>query len=218
MVYFEKTSSAPVSLSTCTSYNDTDVLELLHNDFKNKCYICESKGIESINVEHFAPHKDLNEFRKYSWFNLFWACSHCNKIKSAKEPFLNCTCKDDCVDTNIKYSVDKSLTDNKIIIEGLVSNLTTNNTVQLLKDIYNGTTQQSRFQAREKRNKLYDELCDFTTLTIKYQMTEDNDKKRQLSNSIQYELSNASSFTAFKRWVIRDNAYLLQEFGQYIQD
>lgn len=218
MVYFEKTSSAPISLENHISYNGQDVLDLLYSDFKNKCYICESKGIESINIEHFAPHKDINDIRKYNWSNLFWACSHCNKIKSAKEPFLNTTYKEDCVDSNIKYSINDDLLSNKIVIENIANDIVTIKTVELLNDVYNGTTNQNKFQAREKRNKLYDELCDFTTLTSKYQRTEDERRKEQLLQAIKYELSNESAFTAFKRWIVRDNDYLKNEFEQYIED
>jgi len=212
MVYFDKTASAPISLKNQVAYNGQDVLDLLYSDFKNKCYICESKGIESINIEHFAPHKDSNNIRKYNWSNLFWACSHCNKIKSAKEPLLNSTCKYDCVDINIKYSVNNDLLKNKIMIESIVNDIVTIKTVELLNDVYNGTTNQNKFQAREKRNKLYDELCDFTALTSKYQLTEDERKKEQLFKIIKYELSNESAFTAFKRWIIKDSEYLKENF------
>ncbi len=218
MVFFNKSFPAPSSLDNKTSYNNQDVLDMLYDDFHNKCYICESEGIESINIEHFAPHKGINNLRKYTWSNLFWACSHCNKIKLAKEPFLNCTFKNDKVDLNIRYSIDNNLQDNKILIENISNDVATINTAQLLKDVYNGTTNQNKFQAREKRNKLYDELCDFTSFTSKYKLTEDVKKKKQLFDIIRFELSNESAFTAFKRWIIRDNTYLKNEFEQYIID
>ena len=218
MVYFQKTYPAPSSLESCTSYNHQDVLDLLYDDFHNKCYICESEGIESINIEHFAPHTNSNEIRKYNWSNLFWACSHCNKIKSATESLLNCTCKDDKVDTNIKYYLDDDLENNKIIIKNIATDVKTINTADLLIKVYNGTTNQNKFQARAKRDKLYDELCDFTSILSKYQRTEDPKKKKQFLNAIKFELSNQSAFTAFKRWIVRDNKYFSNEFEQYIQD
>ncbi len=218
MVYFEKTYPAPSSLNSQTSYNGQDVLDMLYNDFNNKCYICESEGIESINIEHFVPHKDINKIRKYGWSNLFWACSHCNKIKSVSEPLLNCTCKNDKVDINIKYYLDDNLENNKIIIENIITDNKTIKTVDLLIKVYNGTTNQNKFQAREKRNKLYDEVCDFTNYIQKYNRTEDIKKKKQLLEIIKFELSNQSAFTAFKRWIIKDNKYLKNEFEQYIKN
>jgi hypothetical protein len=223
MVYFEKTYPAPSSLDSefsknNGSYKEEDVLIKLDDDFHNKCYICESKGLESNNIEHFAPHKNINKIRKFNWSNLFWACSHCNQIKSATEPLLNCLLKEDKVDINIKYYIDDDLATNKIVIEAMIQNIKTENMVELLIKVYDGTTIQNKFQAREKRNKLYDELCDFTSCIQKYMRTEDLKKKKQLLKSIEYDLSNESAFTAFKRWIIRDNRALNQEFQQYIGD
>jgi len=219
MVYFKKTFPAPTSLSSQISYNGQDVLDKLYDDFHNKCYICELDGIDSVNIEHFAPHKQgANKIRQYAWSNLFWACKHCNQIKSATEPILNSIFKDDKVDINIKYSLNDDLENNKIIIQSLTNDIETLNTVELLTNVYNGTTNQNKFQAREKRNKLYDELCDFTSLTSKYKRTENVKKKKQLLDTIKFELSNQSAFTAFKRWIVRDNEYLKNEFEQYIID
>ncbi|CAA6801516.1 MAG: Unknown protein [uncultured Sulfurovum sp.] len=221
MVYFKKTYPAPESLEKeCIknngSYKEKDVLEQLYVDFHNKCYICESKGLESINIEHFAPHKDKNRIRKYNWSNLFWACSHCNQIKSDSEPLLNCTIEEDKVDENIRYYIDDNFAENKIVIESLLTNIEIDNSVELLIKVYNGTTIQNKFQAREKRNKLYDDVCDFTNFIQKYLRTEDMKKKKQLLEAIKGELSNQSAFTAFKRWIIRDNSALLKEFREYI--
>ena len=223
MVYFEKKYPAPASLGTeCVkksgSYREEDVLGKLYDEFHNKCYICESKGLESVNIEHFAPHKKSNNIRKFNWSNLFWACSHCNQIKSSTEPLLNCTVKEDGVDTNIRYYIDDNLATNKVVIEQLSFDIQTENTVKLLENVYFGTTIMNKFQAGEKRNRLYDEVCDFTNFIQKYMRTEDNKKKARLLEIIKDELSNESAFTAFKRWYIRDNKVLNQQFQQQIKD
>ena len=220
MVYFEKTYPAPFSLAEESeknngSYRKEDVLNQLTNDFYNKCYICESKDIESINIEHFAPHQDSNKIRKFNWSNLFWAC---NQIKSNKESFLNSIVKEDNVDRNIRYYIDDDLATNKIVIEARVNSLEVNNSVELLNDVYSGTTDMNKFQARTKRNKLYDEVCDFMNFIQKYMRTEENREKLRLLDVIKSELSNQSAFTAFKRWIIRDNPKLMEEFQQYIGD
>jgi len=222
MVFFKKTDLAPSSLTLESQksngqYNKEDVLILLHQDFKNKCYICESKGIESINIEHFAPHKDQNSIRKFNWSNLFWACSHCNQIKSDKEPLLNCIVNQDGVDTKIRYILDDDLlSGNKVIIEQLSNDLATSNTIELLQKVYQGTTPQNSFQAKEKRNKLYDEMSDFTGLVLKYFRSEDEEKKEDYQREISKQLSNRSAFTAFKRWFIKDNEKYKNEFDKYI--
>jgi hypothetical protein len=218
MVYFEKKYPAPASLEKGSSYREEDVLERLYEEFHNKCYICESKGVESINIEHFAPHKESNSIRKFNWSNLFWACSHCNQIKSSTEPLLNCTVKEDRVDREIRYYIDDNLATNKVVIESLLDNIETNNSVELLNKVYCGTTDMNKFQAREKRNRLYDEVCDFTNFIQKYMRTEDKKSKKRLLEIIKDELSNESAFTAFKRWIIRDNPTLNQQFKQHIKD
>ena len=96
MLYFEKSQPAPdcleqEKLKKNGDYKCGDVLDRLKADFKNKCYICERSKPQSINVEHFRPHcgdRDL----KFSWNNLFWACSHCNNTnalnsKTPSDPF-----------------------------------------------------------------------------------------------------------------------------------
>ena len=222
MVFFEKTFPSPLSLEieynkTDGNYNQQDVLTQLHIDFKNKCYICESKGIESINIEHFAPHKKINKIRKFNWSNLFLACSHCNKIKSDKESFLNCIVKDENIDTKIKYFLNDDLIDNKVVVEAINTDIRTQNTTELLKEVYNGTSLQNKFQARAKRNKLYDELSEFTSLLLKYFRTEDTLKKEDLLINIKSELSNKSEFTAFKRWIVRSDLKY-DHLKQYIID
>ena len=69
MLFFAKSQPAG-------DYKCGDVLELLKNDFKNKCYICECKeSLISRNTEHFIPHKGDKNL-KFDWNNLFWSCSH----------------------------------------------------------------------------------------------------------------------------------------------
>ena len=62
MIHLPKSQPAPVSLATEKTkasgrYNCEDVLLQIQTDFKNKCYICESKEPKAINVEHFVPHR-----------------------------------------------------------------------------------------------------------------------------------------------------------------
>ena len=95
MVFFEKSQPAPTCLEAERAkpngdYKTRETLNRLESDFKGKCYIYESKGIETINVEHFIPHRN-NLDLKFRWDNLFWACGHCNSTKGDKfDNLLNC--------------------------------------------------------------------------------------------------------------------------------
>ena len=221
MVFLEKSQPAPDCLQVEKAkvngdYKCQNVLERIKTDFKNKCYICEYKEPTTINVEHFRPHQG-NKDLKFDWNNLFWSCSHCNKIKSEKENFLNCIVKDENIDTKIKYFLNDDLIDNKVVVEAINTDIRTQNTTELLKEVYNGTSLQNKFQARAKRNKLYDELSEFTSLLLKYFRTEDVLKKDDLLVSIKNELSNKSEFTAFKRWIVRSDLKY-DHLKQYIID
>jgi uncharacterized protein (TIGR02646 family) len=111
MVYFEKSQPAPACLvlekgKANGDYKTPETLRRLENDFKNKCYICESKAPHTINVEHFNPHQG-NQDLKFDWNNLFWACGHCNNTKLATHNnLLNCTDINDNVEEAIHYYIN----------------------------------------------------------------------------------------------------------------
>ncbi len=100
MVHFEKSQPAPTCLETEKGkangdYKCENVLDRIKDDFMNKCYICEYKEPESINVEHFIPHEGDKDL-KFDWNNLFWSCSHCNNTKlNNYDNILNCTIEAD---------------------------------------------------------------------------------------------------------------------------
>lgn len=91
MVKVERSFPAPASLAEEAKkvngkYDRQDVIERLRQDFHNKCYICEMKGLQDPNVEHLLPHKSGKyQDRKYDWENLFWSCGHCNGIKNSSK-------------------------------------------------------------------------------------------------------------------------------------
>jgi uncharacterized protein (TIGR02646 family) len=93
MIYIQKSQPAPECLAQQKDYKCGDVIPRLKADFHNKCYLCEDKGITSINVEHFIPHRGDKNLM-YDWDNLFYSCGHCNNTKLAIPKFnniLNCT-------------------------------------------------------------------------------------------------------------------------------
>lgn len=221
MIYFHKSQPAPECLEaekakSSGDYKCGDVLERLKEDFKNKCYICEYKDPESINVEHFIPHRGDQDL-KFDWNNLFWACVHCNKTKwSNYDNILDCTKQVDNVDTALKYHFNPFPFE-KVSIEVLSSDVKVENTKDLLMDIYNGRTPLGKIEATNIRNKLLDEICDFQGHLIDFfKDTNDEDDREHYLIEIKRHLNKASSFTAFKRWIITENDELMQEFGRFI--
>ena len=217
MVFFEKSQPAPASLTSRTSYREEDVIERLESDFKNKCYICESKNPVSINVEHFIPHRG-NEELKFEWNNLFYSCSHCNNTKemlernTIKGAILNCTCEDDKVDERISYRVN-SFPELEVLIEEVLPVDKTfeervNNTITLLKAIYDGyNTPIKKREAANLRLCLMNEIIIFQKLLIK--LSSSNVDSEQIKEQIEKELSKERAFTAFKRWIVKDSSVLV---------
>lgn len=221
MIYFEKSQPAPDCLANeflkaDGNYNCDCVLERLQNDFKNKCYLCESKIYSSVNIEHFKPHHNGKyKFLKFDWNNLFLACGHCNNIKSAKfDNILNCTDLNDAIEEKINYYFQGAPTE----LVKITTNSNDDKTLQtqeLLLAIYNGTTKQKKLESESIRDSLADEIADFLKYLRRHHKEYDAKQKKRYSRKIEKHLKSASAFTAFKRQIIKDNPQLLQEFGSY---
>ncbi|MFN0050250.1 MAG: hypothetical protein ACKVOU_14090 [Cytophagales bacterium] len=222
MIYLPKSQSEPPCLSVeklkaSGTYNCEGVLEALKNDFKNKCYICEDKEPHSINTEHFKPHKG-NIDLKFDWNNLFFCCSHCNNNKLAKPIFdeiLNCT-SEKAIDTKIKYFINP-FPKEKALISPIEDSIKVNNTVTLLNEVYNGTTVLKSIESANIRSKLLSEIRKFQDLLFEYYDDNYNEEEKiDLKNQIIRQLRPSSSFTAFKRWIVRDNESLSAEFSSFM--
>jgi hypothetical protein len=215
MIYFEKSLLVPISLEeekskSSGTYNTEDVVERLKIDFHNKCYICEQKEPLSINIEHFIAHKG-NIDLKFSWQNLYLSCGHCNNTKLAKyDEILNCTTIDDNVEMALYYKCNPFPME-KAEIKVRVDSLKARNTKELIEKTFNGEhTPQKKLESANLRNKLIHEIKDFQQLLFDYF---ENNKHEIFKVRIEEQLSCRSAFTAFKRWIIRDNEMLLEEFN-----
>lgn len=192
MIHFRKSMPPPACLEQEKGKADGDykcgnVLQRLKEDFENKCYICEYKEPPSINVEHFKPHKG-NRDLKFDWTNLFWSCAHCNNIKGGGfDNILKCTLPEHDVQNRIKYEIEEHALRLKVKISAFQDDITVQNTVALLLAVYNGTTPLKIIES---------------------------EKAEHLEN-IKMHLKRSSAFTAFKRWIIKDNPFYRETFEQY---
>lgn len=220
MVYFEKSQPAPACLEvekakTNGDYKCGEVLERLYNDFKNKCYLCEQKAPTTINVEHFTAHQgDLN--LKFDWNNLFWSCGHCNNTKLALySDLLNCTVAADAVETALKYEI-KPFPKEKAQITAQNADPRTGRTRDLLLAIFNGTTPLKTIESSNLREHLLREIKDFQTELIAYYESIGEAERQEHRQKIARHLDRSSAFTAFKRWVIRNNEGLYSDFAHLL--
>lgn len=91
----------------------------------------------------------------------------------------------------------------------------TQNTVTLLQNAYYGTTPQKKIEARILRKQLRENVSKFKSYIRDYEdLEQGSEEKEDLEILIKRELSEKSEFTAFKRWLIRDNEKLA-EFLKY---
>lgn len=182
-------------------YNSEDVLERLVEDFFNKCYLCEEKEISGINVEHLKPHKgDID--KKFQWENLFLVCPHCNNTKLGNEDeILDCTNPSHKIYDWIEYNFI-SFPKTKVELKVINNIDIVNNTVTLLNKIYNGSTVNKKFEADNIKKKIMREIQSFENLIFEYVYN----SKKELVEEIKEKLSRKSAFSAFKRWIIKNNA------------
>ena len=210
MVYIEKSTSVPSCLESEKSkksgdYKCGDVLTLVKNDFHNKCYICGTDKPTTINIEHFIPHKgDLN--LKFDWNNLFWSCGHCNNTKLDKyNNILNCT-KIKNIDELIKYKCSIKGLEATVLIEATENspNDTTVQTINLLNDVYTGTTKLKKIESENILTQLKSSMKDLSNNYIEYKFADTEEDQEFWKNKLKKHILNSSPFTAFKRWYLKE--------------
>lgn len=214
MIRINKSENVPSSLlvekeKANGTYNTPEVLRQLKIDFHNKCYICESKGLHSINIEHFVSHRGDKEL-KFDWNNLFLSCTHCNNIKSDNyDNILDCTKID--VDEVISFRKKGTFSwQEEIEIIGLNDEEKTQNTVELLNKVYNGTTYMKTLETYAIKKSLNVELTKFVCAVNEFYEAEGEDKE-DAKSLVKSLLKASSPFAAFKRWIVKDNQRYLSE-------
>ena len=217
MVYFEKSQPAPSSLAIekekkSGTYRTDETIKQIDNDFYGKCYICGQKNPTTINIEHFVPHKD-NVDLKFDWNNLFYSCGHCNNVKLVKfDNILNCTVASDNVDQAIAYKFNP-FPKEKPYFEAVIESEKALNTKELLDKVFNGEhTSLKLLESSSLRDLLLKSIKEFQDLLIDYY---EYNKNEILLLKIEEHLSNRVEFTAFKRYIIRNNEFLNKEFKNY---
>ena len=185
------------------TYNTPEVNDALQEMFAHKCYLCEQKGLKSIQIEHLVPHHDDIEL-KFDWTSVFLACTHCNNIKNDRfVPILDCT----------KVAIDEKIAfrryggvyePSELTFTALNDDTKTQHTVALLKEIYYGSTPQKIAEAKMLRGDVADELDKFQKSLREYQEA-DGEDKIDAECLISMSLKWNKPFAAFKRWVIRDH-------------
>ena len=184
------------------TYNTPEVNDALQEMFAHKCYLCEQKGLKSIQIEHLVPHHDDIDL-KFDWNNIFLACTHCNNIKNDRfVPILDCT--KTAVDEKIAFHQEGGGYEPiKLEFTALDSEPETQNTVKLLYEIYYGSTPQKVAEANMIRKDVETELEKSQKCVREYQESDGEDKK-DAECLLRLSLKWNTPFAAFKHWIIRD--------------
>jgi uncharacterized protein (TIGR02646 family) len=206
-----KTLPAPTSLEKKGSYSGKDVIEQLAKDFYNKCYICEIKDPISLNVEHFKPHKNIDNGKKYDWKNLFFACARCNGIKRSKyDDILDCTSTDIDVLMAVKHEFPITAHAKKVNITAMLTDEKTKMTVSLLDEVFNSESTGNKELSRTfLLKRLMTQYRKFLGLLWQYDDEDTLEEERYIiKKKIQNMLKVEYEFSAFLRWAIIDSPKL----------
>lgn len=203
---------------TFSKYDEKNVTDSLKSDFSKKCYICE-EVTRHFEVDHFYPQVSYTHLIN-EYVNLFYCCQKCNKIKPKK---IN-TCSSDeilnCCDINVeayiklKLNIKECRIDIIQLQQNVLLDVQIKNTMKLLDRIYNGINSKSN-SCEDLREEITTVIASFRKKLDKYQKSK---LKRAIIEELKEDLDSSSSYSTFKRWIIRDNQALHREFKQYIGD
>ncbi len=210
----------PSSLTSTQNYNSKDVYDALYEVFYKKCYLCESISLESINIEHFKPHKK-NKVLQQDWNNIYLACGRCNNCKLALTEFDNLL---DCCDTEtdvfkaIKLLPPATYAGKKVIVEAMNGDDSTKNTVKLLEKIFNSTHSiDKELTSVALREKVFIQCNKLQKWHGIYRSDESIDRKKDEAIETMKELiKKDKAYSAFIRWMILDDAELADKLKRYM--
>jgi hypothetical protein len=180
------------------NYDIPGVRDLLYDDFKGICYICGYSNPSNA-IEHFRPHRTIDRSKMFDWKNLFYACEHCNGIKS--DNYLNLL---DCtsivgIDLQFRYTFDPSKPKRQR------ANITDNgsnspDSCELLQLVFSiESTPKRKMGAQTLDKKLAIELRNFDLFVNAWK----DDPTPAKVALIKEQVNNESDFAAFKRWKVR---------------
>jgi len=209
---------APKSLAAKRDYAGEDVLNNLKEIFHDKCYLCEIKDPTSINVEHFDAHQG-DEKKKFDWNNLYYVCGRCNNIKLARyNNLLDCADPTYDVFKLVKHLPPHTPYQSKILIQAMDKDAKTLETAQLLDEIFNTEkTINKKITGTYLRKKVFHRYNRFLELINEYIDEElPPRRKDEALERLQVLVSKKQEFSAFIRWIVLEDSYLLKLLGDHI--
>jgi hypothetical protein len=210
-------AEVPESLQHQRKYDGEDVYSILEDIFFKKCYLCETKEPQDINVEHFHAHAG-NFDKKFDWNNLYFACSRCNNIKGDRYNNLV-----DCCDPQqdafraIKHVPPVTPYAKTVHIKAMSDDAKALETEAVLDKIFNSEhTVNKKVSGSFLRRKIFDQYNVLLTQIISYYSPVAMAiEKEQAVERMKVLINRTEPYSAFIRWSILDDAELaplLQDF------
>jgi hypothetical protein len=219
MFNVKRAKEVPASLATKNSYKDEDVVKALEKSFHKKCYLCETKEPQDINVEHFVAHQnDLH--LKYDWENLYYSCGRCNNIKLQYfNNLLDCCATDQDVFRQIKLLPPRTPGAKKLVVERQSDDAKTIQTEQLLEKIYNSEhTVNKAVTGSYLRKKIHTQFVLLTKWLNTYYAEDALDAERDDAlERVKVLMSNKSQYSAFIKWCVLDDEDLCELLLPFIE-
>ena len=138
----------------------------------------------------------------FDWNNLFYACEHCNGIKSDNfENLLDCT-EVKKIDGLLKVEYDASKAKRqKVSVIDINSN--SPETIELIRLVFSiNTTPKRSMGSITLEKQVAKELRNFKLIVDEYM----RNPTQVNENLLKEEVNNKSDFSAFKRWKVRLNS------------
>ncbi len=216
---YSKTNTTFNDLLTRKKYDGKEVIETLITDFHSKCYICGSKIEKDLVVEHFVPHQGKDNL-KYSWDNLFLACSYCNGIKSNvynTNGYEICNVLNDdisCIEHRVKsYGLGIEIVSTNVESKYV-------NTVEMLNKVYVKYPKSSAagdIKRTALKKNIECEYADFLNHFFTLRKNMENNEVREIQVALlKGSLHERSAYIEFKKQIIEDNPAIknfLKEVG-----
>ncbi len=189
-------------------HDGEDTLRCLHEDFLEKCYLCEaSLLLRDLEVDH---REGRNNARRLDWSNLYPAHGHCNNVRPRKYPDdgLLFPADGDDVEARLVQEIRIGLDEHEpfdfVFHEREDTDLSARNTAQELKHVHYATASRSpasRMKARELRKAIAERVGECLLLR---EAVRNGDAPERNRERLTRRLSRSAPYTALLRSVLGD--------------
>jgi hypothetical protein len=212
MIDVTRSKTAPSSLAAKKGPFQQDVREQLMKDFHQKCYLCETRIVTGLQVEHLEP-VAVSPERKYDWTNLF-PVDGCNQRKGHAWP------EGGYLDPTEEYSINDRLhqcieTDylgaRRITFESIAEDDTpAENTARLLEKLHNEPGKDSAWHLRKAIEERYNLVHKMVT---RYLLAEGPEARREARARLLAMLGRRADYSGLIRSTLAREGLLPKEIA-----